>query len=102
MKYNLIRYHFADGSKDDWHADIARFVADLEADPALSGKIAYRAMRTANGDYYHFAAAADPQAAELLGERDFFERYTQKTGRAGGGQVVVEQLELVAETKFQP
>jgi len=105
MKYFLIRYHFAnastDGSKDEWHAEIARFISALENDPATAGKISYRAMRTTDGDYYHLAAATDDTAQKALGECDFFERYTQKAEVAGGGNVVVEPLEIVAETTFR-
>jgi hypothetical protein len=100
MKYFLIRYHFTNGSQTEWHQEIGRFIAALESDPSIGGKISYRAMRTAKGDYYHIAAAVDEPATQELGERDFFERYTQETHRVGGGQVTVEPLEIVAETKF--
>src|SRR5208282_4065558 len=98
MKRFLIKYHFNNGSKEDWHEDIRRFVAALESDPLLSGKISYRAMKTANDDYYHLATAIDENAVAALGQSDFFDRYTEKTGRAAGGQVEVIPLEVIAET----
>jgi hypothetical protein len=98
MKHVLIRYHFREGSKDEWHRDIASFIESLEGDPTLRGKISYRAMKTASGDYYHLATAIDQDAADLLGEREFFNRYTRRTNEVAGGQVEVVALEIVAET----
>jgi hypothetical protein len=102
MKHFLIRYCFTDGSPDEWHADIARFVAALDADPVLRGKISYRALRTAGGDYYHLATAADDAAVAALNASDFFAGYADRTERVSGGQVEVTPLELVAETAYRP
>src|ERR1700722_3357923 len=102
MKYFLIRYHFANGSPEEWHADIARFVSALDADPVLGGKISYRALRTAGGDYYHLATAADDATVAALNKSDFFARYTDRTDQVSGGQVEVTPLELVAETAYRP
>ena len=102
MKFNLIRYRFKTGSPEEWHQDIAQFVAALDADPALRDKISYRAMKAKEGDeYFHIAVAADQQAAKDLGGRDYFNRYTDKTDRVSGGGVEVLPLEIVAETKHQ-
>jgi len=102
MKYFLIRYRFAHGSPEEWHGDVARFVAALDADPVLGGKISYRALRTAGGDYYHLATAADDAAVAALGQSDFFVRYTGRTDEVSGGQVEVTPLELIAETVYRP
>lgn len=98
MKHVLIRYHFRNGSKEDWHRDIRRFIEALDTDPELKGKISYRALKTAGDDYFHLATTVDQAAADLLGEREFFERYTNRTDAVSGGQVEVTPLELVAET----
>jgi hypothetical protein len=100
MKYFLIKYRLANGSQDAWHHDIAEFIAALDGDPALQGKISYRCMKSRDGiDYYHLAAAADEQAIKALQERAFFSRYTEKTKLVAGGAVEVLPLEIVAETK---
>ena len=99
MKRTLIRYRFKNGSPEEWHRDIERFIEALDTDPELAGKITYRAMRTAGGDYYHIATAVDQATADLLGEREFFDRYTARTGAVSGGEVEVVPLEVVAETK---
>ena len=79
MKYFLIKYRFQNGSQDAWHRDIAEFIAALDRDPALQGKISYRCMKGRDGsDYYHLAAAADEQAIKALQAREFFSRYTEK------------------------
>jgi hypothetical protein len=102
MKHFLIKYRFEHGSEDAWHQDIARFIAALESDPVLSGKISYRCTRVKDSpDYYHLAAAADEEAASALGERDFFSRYTERTDAVSGGTVEVLPLEIVAETTFR-
>ena len=100
MKHFLIKYRFADGAKEQWHQDISDFIAALDSDAGLKGRIAYRCMKDRNGpDYYHFAAAADDQAIKSLQEREFFKRYTDKTKSAAGGKVEVVPLEIIAETK---
>ena len=99
MKYVLIKYQFKDGSKEEWHADVARFVKAIDDDPELRGKITYRAMKADGDDYYHLATAVDQAAADLLGERDYFDRYTGRTGEVSRGTVQVVPLEVVAQTK---
>jgi hypothetical protein len=100
MKYSLIKYRFQNGSEEAWHSDIAEFIAALDGDPALQGKISYRCMKSRNGpEYFHLAAAADDQAVKMLQERAFFARYKEKTRLASGGSVEVLPLEIVAETK---
>jgi hypothetical protein len=100
MKHFLIKYRFTDGSEERWHQDIVRFIAALDEDPALRGKISYRCMKHRGGsDYYHVAAAADEQAIKALQSREFFSRYTEQTKVAAGGEVEVLPLEIIAETK---
>ena len=100
MKHFLIKYHFKNGSAAEWHKAIAQFIAALESDPDLRGKITYRSMKVKDSeDYYHLASAEDERAATTLGERDFFSNYTQKTEAVAGGEVEVLPLEIIAETK---
>ena len=100
MKHFLIKYRFQNGSQDVWHRDIADFIAALDGDPELRGKISYRCMKSQNGsDYYHLATATDDQAIKMLQSRAFFSRYTEKTKHAAGGTVDVLPLAIVAETK---
>jgi hypothetical protein len=102
MKHFMIKYRFTNGTKEQWHADIARFIADLDNDPVLSGKISYRCMKGRDGaDYYHLAGAADEHAIRALQEREFFKRYTEQTKLVAGGAVEVLPLELIAETKLR-
>jgi hypothetical protein len=99
MKHFLIRYRRQSGTPEDWHKDIAAFIAQLDADPALKGKILYRCMKLRDGDdYFHFAAAADEAALKALQSRDFFKRYTEKTKQVAGGEVTVSPLEIIAAT----
>jgi hypothetical protein len=102
MKQFLIKYRLKNGSPDAWHADIARFIVALNADPALKG-ISYRCMKHRDGnDYYHLATVADDAAVKALQSREFFSRYTEHTKHAGGGEVEVVPLEIVAETNQRP
>jgi hypothetical protein len=103
MKYFLIKYRFKNGSEDEWHQNIARFIAALDADPALSGRVSYRCMKAREGsDYYHVAAAADEDAVKMLQSREFFSRYTGQTDLAAGGEVDVVPLEVIAQTAKAP
>jgi quinol monooxygenase YgiN len=99
MKHFLIKYRLQNASQDAWHNDVAEFIAALDGDPALRGKISYRCMKSRDGaDYYHLAEAADEQAIKALQSSPFFSRYTEKTKQAAGGHVDVLPLEIVAET----
>ncbi len=94
----MIRYRFQNGSKEQWHDDVARFSQSIESDPELRGKITYRAMKAEGDDYYHFATAVNQAAADLLCDRDYFDRYTSRTGEVSCGTVEVIPLEVVAQT----
>ena len=102
MKRFLIKYRRQNTPQDVWHRDIAEFIAALDADPALQGKISYCCMKSRDGsDYYHLATAADEQAVKALQQHPSFARYTDKTREAAGGAVDVLPLEVVAETKWR-
>jgi quinol monooxygenase YgiN len=103
MKHFMIKYRFKEGSREAWHQAIASFIAALEADPTLKGRISYRCMKARNDsdDYYHLAAAADDDAIKALQANAFFARYTEETRHASGGSVEVLPLEIIAETAFR-
>jgi hypothetical protein len=99
MKHFMIKYQFANGTTEEWHREIGRFISALNDDPELKGKIIYRCMKNRDdSSYYHLAAAADEQAIKTLQARDFFKHYTEKTRQVAGGDVVVTPIELIAET----
>ncbi len=104
MKHFLIKYRFKDGSPEAWRDEIERFIAAVEADRTLNGRIAYRCMKADNGsgEYYHLAATADDEASKALQQRDFFKRYTEETKRVSGGTVEVLPLAIIAETASRP
>jgi hypothetical protein len=100
MKRSMIRYEFANGSEAEWHAEIGRFIAELDSDPVIAGRIAYRVTRTRDGHYTHLAAATDDDAVKALQSRAFFKRYQEATRRvARDGKVEVVALDLIGETK---
>ena len=99
MKHFLIKYHFKQGSPEAWRQRITEFIATLESDPELKGRIAYRVMKHRDGSgYFHLAAASDDEAAAALGRKDFFKAYQQATRQVADGEVEVLPLELIAET----
>ncbi len=102
MKHFLIKYRMTNASEEQWHQDIARFIAALDSDPAVQGKIAYRCMKNRKGtDYYHLAAAEDDQAIQALQSQAFFTRYNEQTRLVAGGEVEVLPLDIIAETKHR-
>lgn len=101
MRYFMIKYRFQEGTREDWHRAIEKFIAGLNADPAVAGKITYRCMRRRDSDdYYHFAGAADEQAIKALNSRAFFAPYQEETKRVSGGSVEVFPLDVIAGTDF--
>jgi len=99
MKHFMIKYQFANGTTEDWHGEIARFISSLDNDPELKGRIIYRCLKNRDdSSYFHLASAADEAAVKTLQGRDFFKHYTEKTRQVAGGDVVVTPIELIAET----
>jgi hypothetical protein len=99
MKHFMIKYQFANGTPEAWHQEVARFIAALNSDPELRGKILYRVMKNRDdASYFHLAAAADEQAVKTLQSRDFFKHYTERTRQVAGGEVTVTPIEVIAET----
>ena len=99
MKHFMIKYQFANGATEEWHQEIDRFIAALNDDPELKGRISYRCMKNRDdADYYHLATVVDEQAVKTLQSREFFKHYTEKTRQVAGGEVVVTPMQLIAET----
>ncbi|SHK57933.1 hypothetical protein SAMN05444159_3631 [Bradyrhizobium lablabi] len=99
MKHFMIKYQFANGAAEEWHREITRFIAALDSDPDLKGRIGYCVMKNRDdASYFHLATAADEQAIKTLQARDFFKHYTEKTRQVAGGEVVVTPIEVIAET----
>ncbi len=99
MKQFLIRYRHQNGSKDDWHKEIAAFIAGIEGDPAIKGKVGYRCLKARDGqDYFHIATVRDDAGRLALQDRPWFKQYTERTRAISGGTVEVVPLEVVAET----
>ena len=100
MKHFLIKYRLKSGSPEAWRARVEQFIAALEADKELRGRISYRCMKERDGTgYYHLAAAADEQAVRALQGNDLFKRYAQDVKNAAEGDVEVLPLEIIAEAQ---
>jgi hypothetical protein len=100
MKSFLIRYRLQNASAEEWHKQVAEFIAAIDGDPALKGKISYRCMKIRDSaDYLHLATAADDQAIKALQQSPFFSGYAEKTRTVAGGAVDVVSLEIIAETQ---
>jgi hypothetical protein len=99
MKHFMIKYQFANGTAEEWHREIGRFISALDNDPELKGKIGYRVMKNrGDASYFHLASATDDEAIKTLQTRDFFKHYTEQTRQVAGGEVTVTPIELIAET----
>jgi hypothetical protein len=99
MKQFLIKYRHTNGTTEDWHKEITKFIAGIDGDPALKGKVGYRCMKGRDSaDYYHIATVFDDAGRVALQERPFFKHYTERTRSISGGTVEVVPLEVIAET----
>jgi hypothetical protein len=99
MKQFLIKYQRRNGTAEAWHQEIAQFIAALDGDAELKGRLSYRCMKVGDNQYYHIATVADDQAPKILQQRDFFKHYNERTRAIGGGEVEVSPIEIVGETK---
>ena len=99
MKHFMIKYQFANGTPEEWHQEVSRFIAALDNDAELKGRIIYRCMKNRDDtSYFHLASAADDAAIKALQQRDFCKSYTARTRQVAGGDVTVTPIELIAET----
>src|SRR5262249_16480130 len=99
MKQFLIKYRQTNGTTEDWHKEIAKFIAGIEGDPAIQGKVGYRCMKARDGqDYFHIATVLDDSAPFALQNPASFKTYTENTGEISGGTVEVVPLETSAAT----
>lgn len=102
MPQSIITYAFKSGSRDEWHRRIAKMVAEMNSDPDLAGRIAYRVLKERNGErYWHVASAADEAALKALQGKDFFRSYQAATREASAGTVEVIGTETIAETDYR-
>jgi hypothetical protein len=100
MKQFLIKYRRQNGTQQDWHREIGKFIAALDADPALRGKIGYRCLKARDGsDYFHIATVFEESGQAALQTKEWFKSYQQATRTASGGTLEVIPLEMVAETE---
>jgi hypothetical protein len=100
----LIKYRFSNGSQEDWHREIKRFIAAIEDDPALNGRISYRYMKANNGagDCYHLAGADDDEAAKALQEASSSSAAPANRNGSRAGRLKCVVLAMIAETAFRP
>jgi hypothetical protein len=69
MKQFLIKYRHTNGSTEDWHREIGQFIAAIDGDPALAGKVGYRCLKARDGaDYFHIATVHDDSGRIALQE----------------------------------
>jgi hypothetical protein len=102
MKHFAIKYHFQNGSQDEWHQHIVAFISALDSDPVLKDQISYRCTKLQGStEYCHFASAVDDEAIRTLQSRAFFQRYTEQTKLVAGGKVEVVPLEIIAEAQHR-
>ena len=99
MKHFLIKYQLKAGTEEQRRQEMVAFIAAMDGDPAVKGKISYRCMKVpGRADYLHIVAAQD-EAVKALQTQDYFKRYTDQTKTAAGGSVEVIPLDVLAETK---
>jgi hypothetical protein len=96
MKHFMIKYQFANGTPEEWHREIARFIAAVDSDPELKGKIGYRVMKNRDDtSYFHLAAGAGVFQA-LYGEDETGRRRrghgdADRSDRGNGGVIKAER-----------
>jgi quinol monooxygenase YgiN len=102
MPQSIIAYTFKTGSEEAWRRRIATMIGEMNADPDLTGRIAYRVLKERNGQrYWHVASAVDDDALKALQGKDYFRSYQAATREAAAGTLEVIGTETVAETTFR-
>lgn len=99
MKHFMIRYEFRNGTTEEWHQEIGRFIKAIDSDPELKGRIGYRVLKNRDdGQYFHLASVSDEAAQKALQSRAFFKQYQEMTRKVAGGEVTVTPIEMIDAT----
>ncbi|EJN13214.1 hypothetical protein PMI42_03457 [Bradyrhizobium sp. YR681] len=99
MKHFMIRYEFRNGSTEEWHREIGRFIKAIDNDPELKGRLSYRCLKNRDdGQYFHLASVTDDAAQKTLQSREFFRQYQEMTRKVAGGEVTVTPIEMIDAT----
>jgi hypothetical protein len=99
MKHFMIRYEFRNGTTEEWHQEIGRFIKAIDSDPELKGRIGYRCLKHRDdGQYFHLASVSDDAAQKTLQSRDFFRHYQEMTRKIAGGEVTATPIEMIDAT----
>ena len=99
MKHFMIKYQFRNGTTEEWHREIGRFIKAIDADPELKGRIGYRVLKNRDdNNYFHLASVADEDAQKTLQSRDFFKHYSAMTRQVCGGEVTATPIEMIDAT----
>jgi len=99
MKHFMIRYEFRNGTTDEWHREIGRFIKAIDTDPELKGRLSYRCLKNRDdGQYFHLASVADDATQKALQSREFFKQYQEMTRKVAGGEVTVTPIEMIDAT----
>jgi hypothetical protein len=93
MKHFVCRRHHGRLARRD---RAIHFIAAIDADPELKGRITYRCMKTRDdATYFHLASAADDAAVRTLQSRAFFKAYTEKTRKVAAGDEVTGHADRI-------
>ena len=99
MKHFMIKYQFANGTTEDWHREIGRFIKALDNDPELKGRIIYRCLKNRDdASYFHLAASTDEPRSRRCSRAISSSTIRRRRGKVAGGEVMVTPIELIAET----
>ena len=99
MKHFMINYEFRNGTRDEWHREIGRFIRAIEADPELKGRIGYRVLKNRDDNsYFHLASVAEEDAQKKMQSRDFGKHYSAMTRQVSGGEVTATPIETIDAT----
>lgn len=99
MKHFMIKYEFKNGTTEEWHQEICRFIKAIDDDPELKGRIGYRVLKNReDGHYFHLASVADDDAQKTLQSRDFFKHYSATMRQVSGGEVTATPIEWIDQT----
>ena len=101
MLYSFIRYT-TQGPSEEWEREVNAFIAAIDGDPSLRGRISYRCFKEKDGvSFYHAAAAVDDAAVADLKEKPFFKPYSTKLRAVAKSGPEFTQMQLVGGTKIQ-
>ncbi len=99
LNHGIVIIYDYDGDEDEWRAACETFVAAINTDQRLRGRLTYQVNRAAEGPRrVHIGRWDGPETVAHLQQQDFFKTFAGAIGRFSGGGPDATRIDKVFGT----